>query len=236
MSATVNIWEDYYKQPSSYTLEEAYQSKNVILSKFDDRKYNMPMLTDIGKRYLSNLWWVETYKMLAKMFVITPNRVLKGHIVEEIERFTMLEGALGVLARGTDYVSLKPKNHPIPCDTELLIDKCKKRLSSGLYKYVYIATEDLDILEAFKKAFGERLLFTEQERVNQNVKKALMDIKFPRNDDGYLRGLEYCTVIEVLARCRGLLANCCCYGALGAIAANGGRYIECDVLDAGKYD
>ncbi len=36
----VNVWEDYYEQPSKYTLDEAYQSKKVILSKFDSVEYN----------------------------------------------------------------------------------------------------------------------------------------------------------------------------------------------------
>ena len=40
----VNVWEDYYEQPSKYTLDEAYQSKKVILSKFDSVEYNLSLI------------------------------------------------------------------------------------------------------------------------------------------------------------------------------------------------
>ncbi len=231
----VNVWEDYYEQPSSFTLDEAYQSKNVILSKFNEEKYNLPFL--MKERSFTNQWWIETYKILSKLFVIIPGRVLKERINSEIERLNILEGeTLGVLARGTDYVSLKPKDHPIPLNTKSLINECKKRLLNGEYKYIYIATEDLDILEEFKNNFGDRLLFSEQMRMRQDVKETIMSVEFDRENDKYLRGLEYCTVIEILSKCRSLLANCCCYGALGAIAINGGRYSSCEVMDVGNYD
>lgn len=228
-----NVWEDYYEQPSSYTLDEAYQSKNVILSKFDDEKYNAPFL--LKTRSFSNKWWVATYQKLADMFTFVPGGMLQARVNSELDRLGSLEETLGVLARGTDYVSLKLKNHPIPLDTKSLIEECKKRLSNREYKKIYIATEDSDILEEFEKNFGDRLLFSEQMRVKQNINNVIMSIKFDRENDAYLRGLEYCAVIEVLSRCCSLLANCCCYGALGAIAINGGRYRDCEVIDIGNY-
>ena len=63
----------------------------------------------------------------------------------------------------------------------------------------------------------------------------LIDVKFERENDNYLRGLEYWTAIEVLARCNYLLANCYCYGALGALAIGGGS-IKSEILDMGIYD
>lgn len=231
---TINVWEDYYEQPSQYTLDEAYQSKNVILSRFDDEQYNYPKLSN--EIYFSNKWWAEIYKVLGDMFQFFPNQTLKEYIDKEIKRLGLPRKVLGVLARGTDYISLKPKKHPIPYNTDLLINECRNRLLSGAYEYIYIATEDLDILEKFQSNFGEKLLFSEQMRVRQDVKKVLMDIKFEREKDSYLRGLEYCVVINVLAKCESLLANCNCYGAHGAIAINGGKYITCEILDAGIYD
>lgn len=230
----INVWEDYYEQPSQYTLDEAYQSKNVILSKFDDEQYNYPELSK--EKYFSNKWWVETYKILGNMFHISLKQTLKEDIRREVIRLRLSERkVLGILARGTDYISLKPKNHPIPYNTDLLIDECKNRFLDEKYEYIYIATEDLDILEKFQNCFGEKLLFSEQIRIRQDVKMMLMDIKFQREKDSYLRGLEYCVVINILAWCDGLLANCSCYGALGAIAINEGRYITCEILDGGIY-
>lgn len=231
---TVNVWEDYYVQPSGYTLEEVYQSKNVILSKFDDAQYNYPNLS--GAEYFSNRWFFDVYKVLGEMFWLSPNKILKEHIDTEIKRLGTLKKVLGVLARGTDYVSLKPKKHCIPYNTDLLIRECRNQLLSGEYEYIYIATEDLDILEKFQESFGDKLLFSSQMRIRQNVNKPLMDIKFQRENDGFLRGLEYCVVIHILAKCEGLVANCQCYGVLGAIAINAGGYKTNMFFDAGIYD
>lgn len=230
----VNVWEDYYEQPSQYTLEEAYQSKNVLLSKFDDEQYNYPNLSN--EKYLSNKWWSEGYKALGGMFQFIQGSCLREYVDKEKKRLRLSRKVLGVLARGTDYISLKPKKHPLPYNTDFLINECKNRLLSREYEYVYIATEDLDILEKFQSSFGEQLLFSDQIRMRQNVNKVLMDIKFQRKNDGYLRGLEYCVVINILAECGSLLANCNCYGALGAIAINGGSYITCEVMDSGFYE
>lgn len=229
----VNVWEDYYEQPSKYTLDEAYQSKKVILSKFDSVEYNY--LTLSKSEYLSCEWWRETYENLGKVTHFTPSQMLKNQINKELNHLKMSGKILGVLARGTDYVCLKPKNHPIPFDTDLLIDECQSKFQKGEYNYIYLATEDLNIFEKFKKSFGENLLFTEQTRVKTDRNKMLIDVKFERENDNYLRGLEYCTAIEVLARCNYLLANCYCYGALGALAIGGGS-IKSEILDMGIYD
>lgn len=230
---TVNVWEDYYEQPSEYTLDDVYQSKNVILSKFDDEEYNYPKLSE--SKYLSNIWWVETYEILGKKFWINPNKVLQECIAKEMIHMKISGKTLGVLARGTDYLSRKPKGHPVPIDIDLFVVECQKQFIMGEYEYIYLATEDLDFLERFQNIFGKKLLFVEQMRMDHNVNKALMDIRFDRENDNYFRGLEYCTVIEILARCDSLLANCCCGGVLGAIAINAGKYKKKQVLDAGIY-
>ena len=51
------------------------------------------------------------------------------------------------------------------------------------YNYIYLATEDLNIFEKFKKSFGENLLFTEQTRVKTDINKMLIDVKFEREND-----------------------------------------------------
>lgn len=125
----VNVWEDYYEQPSRYTLDDVYQSKNVVLSRFDDEGYNYPKLSP--SEYLSNKWYSEVYEKLGKMFRFTPSRMLQKNIDEEMERLNMSGKIFGVLARGTDYITLKPKDHPIPFDIELLIAECQRIVTWG---------------------------------------------------------------------------------------------------------
>lgn len=230
-----NIWEDYFSQPSRYTLEEAYESSNVILSKFGDEYYNT--IEYSAESYLSGKWYVETYSMLAKACKgwTCPSPGMELHIRDEKRKFMDKGKVLGVLARGTDMIYLRPQNHFVPYKTECFIESVEAYMKQKEYQYLYLATEDSDILRMFLEHFKERLIVTEQWRTSQTTDKMLMAIKSGRENDGYLRGMEYCLVVSMLAECDALVANCLCGGVLGAMILNEGAYMDIDVADAGLY-
>ena len=70
---------------------------------------------------------------------------------------------LGVLCRGTDYMTLRPHNHPVQPSADIVINKAKAIMREFRCDYCYLATEDESILSAFRKAFGDHLL------VSQNI-------------------------------------------------------------------
>lgn len=232
----INVWEEYYKQPCGYSLEEVYKSKHVLLSKFDDYEYNYPNLSN--EIFTSNKWWFDVYQKLAELYPnkIKVSEVLREKIKMEMKRLGKLDNVLGVLARGTDMVSLRPHKHFIPYEDKAFMDIVERKFEEGMYTHIYIATEDADILEQFKKRFEEKIIYTDQIRVTKEIKGCIIDEKADRENDSFLKGLEYCTSIEVLARCKSFVANCNCGGALGAIAINSGRYRDCEILDAGIYE
>lgn len=233
----VNVWEDYFRQPSSYSLEEAYQSRNVILGKFDDELYAYADISDYP--HLSNKWYTDTLWKLGRMYGrrFQFNSQMQAYLKQEegILRNRAREKVLGVLARGTDMIYLKPENHFIPYDTDSFIVYVKQKMEREGYDCLYLATEDLDILERFQLSFSGRLLYSNQQRTRQTGDKMLMEIPFDRENDGFLRGKEYAAVIHMLSICDALVANCNCGGALGAIVLNGGNYKQIEVLDAGIY-
>ena len=97
-----------------------------------------------------------------------------------------------------------------------------------------MATEDENIFETFVDEFDDKLLFTNQCR-SKRRDTLFMDIKFARENDYFLRGLEYCTVIEVLSNCDSLIANCLCGGAMAALTRNAGKYENVLIFDDGVY-
>lgn len=232
----VNVWEDYFSQPSGYSLEEVYQSRNVILSKFNDELY---VDADISEYpHLSNKWYTDTYEKLSRMIGnrFKFNSHMLAHLRQEERLFrNRAGGVLGVLARGTDMIYLKPENHFIPYDTDCFIAYVKQWMKRESYDFLYLATEDLDILERFQFHFSDSLLYSEQQRTRQTGDKMLMEIQFDRENDGFLRGKEYATIIHMLSLCDALVANCICGGVLGALVLNGGKYKQIEVLDAGIY-
>lgn len=231
----VNMWEDYFLQPSKYTLDEAYESQNVILGGLDDRE---------KKIFPEQSPSIESVVHLSKLF---GNRFIQSEILKEkvsleqsrISRNTSGRKILGVIARGTDYIYLKLKNHFIPCTTSQYIEYVKKYMMQFGYQYIYLATEDLDIYNQFVEAFPpEYLLSSDQRRVSmsENDKMALMQVKLYDKDDGYVRGMEYNVIISMLANCDGLISNCMCGAAWGALFLNAGKYGHVKIMDQGKYD
>lgn len=231
-----NTWEDFFKQPSAYSLEEVYRSKNVILSKWN----TYPMQIEPYSSYYKQIHQIARtcgknieYSDLFKNFLLREMKKIKNKKI------------LGVLARGTSYFVMRPKGHPIPTETNKFIANVEKMMADNNYEYVYLATEDKLIFEQFKLKFGEKLLYTEQNRMVASEDEALhLDNKWEWANRFYEEmydkknnnpALEYNLVIAMLAQCSGLIANCICGGAKGAIYQNGGEYKVVDVNYNGLF-
>lgn len=176
-----NAWEYYFEQISNYTLEEVYASKNVIIS----GTYSNG---NMEKRYSD----------------IRYNQRTKQKIEQEYKRiFPQKQKVLGLVYRGTDYYSAF--NHPKPMDINEYISKIRMVMGKTGYDYIFIATEIQEVVEAFTKEFGESVLYTNQKRYSINERRLLYKVHFKRDNDAYLKGLEYLEVLELLARCDALL-------------------------------
>lgn len=228
-----NVWENYYDQPSSYSLEEAYCSKNVILSKFGtewDKDRIGDIFTEHKEKYLPH---VELGKLYADFFCVSS--VLAKSIKKEKERLNWRDQRiLGVLMRGTDFKNC-PSRHPVTHPINDVIDDVLEIVSFKKFDFVYLATEDSEILEVFRERIGNKLIYSDQYRTDR-FDRPLMKIKFKRDNDGYMRGLEYCTVIEMLSVCDSIVANCMCGGTMAALTRNQGKYEDILVYDDGFYE
>lgn len=149
--------------------------------------------------------------------------------------FPMGKKVLGVLGRGTDYVSTRPKWHSIVPDIDLLIRTTDEKLQAWQYDYVYLATEDQEIYDAMKKKYGEKLLALDVPRFAHDTdNRRLSQLKFKRENDEYLRGKEYLLTIYLMAQCDGIITSAT-GGGLAAVRINGGAYEHKYVFDLGIY-
>lgn len=228
----INVWEQFYEQPSGYSLEEVYRSQNVILSKYgmDWNENRVGDILSLGhEKY-------DPYIILGKKYAdrFIPSVALNQNTIIEKQRLQMDNRVIiGVLMRGTDFW-MKPKGHPVIHDMEQVIAEIHNQLIAKKNAYIYLATEDENIFETFVDEFDDKLLFTNQCR-SKRRDTLFMDIKFARENDYFLRGLEYCTVIEVLSNCDSLIANCLCGGAMAALTQNAGKYENVLIFDDGVY-
>lgn len=223
-----NVWEYYFEQPCGYSLEDIQRSKNIILGNGiidgtvcypdDSIAYNEDLL----------LQWKE---------VSDKYLVIKNDILTELDELKnkMFQGkkVLGVLLRGTDYISKRPENHPIQPTIDLAIEKIDKELKNSEYEFIYLATEDQKIYDIINKTYGDVVVSMETERYSTTKDENINEISIKNIENRYEKGKEYLINILLLAECNYLIAGNA-GGSQGALLFRNyenGRFI----FNLGKY-
>ena len=154
----------------------------------------------------------------------------ENHLIEN-------KRVVGCVLRSTDYIKLRPSEHPIQPSLEETFDKLHLVMAEYKIDYVYLATEDYLIADAFKKEFPNRVIENKRHYFNDNFEKNALDrisqVHFERENDDYLK-MEYISSINIVSRC-----DCLVTGLNGgsemAIYRNGNQYKYMYVFDKGVY-
>ena len=131
--------------------------------------------------------------------------------------------ALGVLARGTDYLTNNLGADRVHARAEQMIPVIREWMTDGGYEKIFLATEDKDIFEQMKKAFPGKIIAISQERISvSDLKKKGTTLIYEfekKSNEGaaYTQALEDRTVnyfyaLYILARCDAFLCSGQCYG------------------------
>ena len=221
-----DIWEKFYNQPEGYSVEEVMNSQHVY---FAPVFYNGSV-----QSWIMNQVAVDT--VLEWPDGIYNNEVC-AYIEERQKKFLPYpEKTLGVLIRGTDYVNTKFHNHAIHATKEMMAQKIDEVWSQwGNFDYIYIATEDENYCDFFRKRYGERVYCTDQQRYVTAPGEMIAEMHKRKTNkrDGFLMGAEYILSIYLLAKCKSLLASGQCAGVGEAIEANKGKYEQIYVFQLG---
>ena len=224
----VNIWERYYEQPAGISLDDVSSYRKVIYG-----DYSSPRTELFRFWYSGNPMNAHQYPSLHQRYIRINGKMQQ--LVEQVADKLGFAGekVLGVIARGTDYIALKPEMHAIPPSVEKMILHAKDIMASQNCTKLFLATEDLDILEAFKETFDDRLIYTNQQRFRKQDHLAIANYASDRANDKYLRGEEYLVVLELLTRCDCLIGVGCNAFYRAAARKNHWDYIE--QFDEGRY-
>jgi hypothetical protein len=216
-----NAWEYYFRQPMGYSLRDIKKAKNIIVSVNSGvipiEKYRL------GCKDCYNTQATSYYQKLAKQYL---------HFNEQTEKILAaaysktLEGKgkiLGVLCRGTDYITLKPHGHAIQPKVADAIGKAKQVMQEYQCTCLYLATEDADIYGAFAEQFGSRLIVGSSRRWRAgDLKRGRNNSDFYNNaskDERYQGGLTYLVDTYLLSRCSCFIGGATC-GTLGTLLMN----------------
>lgn len=228
VNGTRNCWEYYWNQPSGYTLEEVYQSKNVILSSQNSHDYGLipsvafqPPFSDYVKKLVN---FCPQYDQL-----ISLNNVTAEYIQEwQDQLFPKDARILGVSIRGASYGSKKIAGHPVQPMINELVEATEEVLEEWKMDFVFFTCELAEVVDRMKEAFGDRLITVPRKRYEKlpTVEDDPLYVKGQR----YQTNLDYLTEMVLLSRCDSLLAGLS-GGVRMAIIWNAGNYRKVKIFD-----
>ncbi|XME01252.1 hypothetical protein QYZ88_011075 [Lachnospiraceae bacterium C1.1] len=183
----INAWEKFFEPLyKEYSVDEVYESANVFLG---GKQMHIESERDISRFK----WNAKTQEILNREYdKLFPH---KG------------EKVLGVVYRGTDFGSAFL--HAKVVSVNEFIENAEKYMKENGYSHIFLATEVQEVTELFKKRFGDKVSFTSQQRYSAKERRFLADIHFSRDNDAYLKGIEYLTVIHLLSKCDGIYGIIC---------------------------
>lgn len=233
VNGTVNGWEYFWKQPSEYTLEEVYKSKNVVLANRNSIDYGYiptPFLTPPFAKYAKRL--SAECPQYDKLFVF--NDVTKAHIEEWQEKlFPHDARILGVSVRGSAYGVHPVHGHPKQPAIEKVISIVKENFESQKMDYIFFACEAEFFVEQMQAEFGDRLIVLPRERIKTEPKEGEGNPLY-RPGQRYQTNLDYLTEMALLSRCTSIIAGMSS-GTRVAIIWNANRFEKTVIFDNGLW-
>lgn len=241
INGTTNCWEYYWNQPSEYTLDEVYQSKNVILSAQNTRDNEfVPVCafkTPLQKQAMDYAQKCPKYDQY-----ITLNSYTQKY-VQEKENLLFPKGSriMGVSVRGTSYGVCKSKTdtsgHPVQPDIERLILSISEAIEEWDMDFIFVTCELESVITKISEAFPSKVIFLPRKRyqkppVRGDVEKNLDPLYVPGQK--YQTNLDYVTEMVLLSRCNSLLAAMSS-GVRAAIIWNNNQYENMRIFDNGLW-
>lgn len=196
----INSWEVYFTQPTIYSLEEVYKSKNVILSGLEIQWYSC-------KLYKINFSDKALRTLHQDIFskIQFSNDILMA-LYSELDKLCLnFEKTLGLYVRGTDYTLLKPSGHPVQPTVDQVMEIADQYLGQYNIEKIFLVTEDGNIHDIIKKRYGKRCVVASFDSfiTDYNEKKYLshsLGIN-KLGDSSIQRGINYLVKLIILSKC-----------------------------------
>lgn len=206
----VNAWEFYFQQPYETTLNQVLSTQNYILGATKMQPLS-PFISSVFDEQESLFW-----KILYQHF-IRFNEKTKSYTDDEYNNLLAGKRVLGLLYRGTDYTKMRPHGHPIQPTLEEFADRIVTMTAeSGDYDCYYLATESRESSDFLKNRFPGKIVENKKVYYDDAGVDYLYQATFDRENDKYLKGLEYLSSIHLLSKCDSFIGGLCA----GTYAAN----------------
>lgn len=193
----VNAWEYFFKQPCGYSMIDIAKAKNVIWGAGCD----IEIFPWLDREYLLNRTGdFHLYQEIVKQYIHLSDEA--EEIVDSFYKceFTN-EKVLGVLCRGTDYISRKPEGHPIQPSVESVFKKVDEVIRQYQCTKIFLGTEDAEIYAQFQERYQNNVITNRKNFVAYEGNQFIGNIIKNNMEDLKEEGMEYLATIALLARC-----------------------------------
>lgn len=226
-----NAWEYYFKQPMGYSLEDIRNSKNVIIG--SGAVPQMFPYLDI-KFLMGETGELEYWRKCASNYISLSDDARRIVDREYNRLFVRGDKVLGVICRGTDYTKQKPRNHPVQPTPEQAAEKAEELYLEHNCTKVFLATEDADVYDIFKRKFAEKLVVEQTEHISYQG-GAIGKELYEQKDSKEQMGMKYLSSIMLIAKCDCLCAGCVSATVAALLLAGQGGYEAVYLFDLGLY-
>lgn len=233
-----NAWEYYFQQPTQgYTLEEVYQSKNVVLC--DTFDWNNPVWYDMFPTDSHTLH--KWSSIIRRYFKLKPKIEEKCNELFKMKLQTRGR-VLGVCVRNGYVANQDEKSgfsnfHPVQASLQEYISYINEYMDKWDCDYVYIMADDAYVMQEMCKEFGEKCIYLNRSRVKYyedgKIIKNMRD-RFPADRKLVDNNISYIYDTYLLSKCTSFLSGNCGGGRM-AYYWNDGAYEHVKVIEKGRY-
>ena len=200
-----NAWECFFEQPCGYKLRDIERAKNVVLSNgFIPEQYPTYSMFGPNHHGLKRIW-KEYFSQYVRF---------NADVWEKAERemgvMPFISESYAVILRGTDYLKLKPKNHPIQPSIEQAIQQIDSLMNQWGKAPLFLVTEDHDIVNKMVSHYGQDLNLIERDYLTESDLEDVTYVTEVRKNainDVYIRSIEYITQIIIASKCKSIIAG-----------------------------
>ena len=195
-----NPWEYFFEQPCGVSLEDIANGEDAVAIECD--RLPRPNYGNVLKPGASADGW----RAIVHRFMQIKHDKLRRYVNRRLDVALAAGRVLGVIARGTDYTNLKPRNHAVQPPVERIIDDTKRIMQDHGFDFVYLATEDAHVQRSFEAAIpGDRLIPSLQDKLE--AASGVWLCQYPGVMHNVDFGLAYLKAMYDMSRCHGLLAG-----------------------------
>lgn len=195
-----NPFEYYFLQPC-VTEKESREYRYMLTNRDCDQDFSRRLKPENG--YDLSEEYVAAMADVSRKY-IRPNSETE-EMMRKARAFLGERKTLGVHVRLTDF----RKNyygHPTCVTADRHLEACRNAVEKYGFEQVFLATDDVETVELFRKEFGEKLLiYPDVVRSDGEVSVAFLHSE--RENHHYLLGLEVLRDMYTLSICSGLVAG-----------------------------